>query len=85
MVEMFEALGDFGINRITQLGLAITRYDEGRFQPEMTKSVFIALPKKPGETKCELFRTISSMSQLTKLIFLRVLLNRIRGRTAGEV
>ena len=82
MVEMFEALGDFGIKRITQLANKI--YDEGRFPPEMTKSVFIALPKKPGATKCELFRTISLMSQLTKLI-LRVLLNRIRGRTAGEV
>jgi len=50
----------------------------------MTKSVFTALPKKPGATKCELSRTISLMSQLTKLI-LRVLLNRIQGRTTGEV
>jgi len=39
MVEMFEALQDFGINRITKLANKI--YDEGRFQPEMTKSVFI--------------------------------------------
>ena len=49
MVEMFEALGDFGIKRITQLANKI--YDEGRFPPEMTKSVPIAL----SCTICELF------------------------------
>ena len=49
----------------------------------MCKSVFITLPKKPGATKCELYRTISLMSQLTKVI-LRVLLNRLRARIASE-
>ena len=65
------------------VAVAISGFDNSDVLREMTKSVFIALPKKPGATKCELFRTISLMSQLTKLI-LRVLLNRIRGRTAGE-
>ena len=42
------------------------------------------MPKKAGATKCEQYRTISLMSHLTKLI-IRVLLKRIRGRTADEV
>ena len=42
------------------------------------------MPKKAGATKCEQYRTISLMSHLTKLI-IRVLLKRIRGRTADDV
>ena len=42
------------------------------------------MPQKTGATKCEQYRTISLMSHLTKLI-IRVLLKRIRGRTADEV
>jgi len=42
------------------------------------------MPQKAGATKCERYRTISLMSHLTKLI-IRVLLKRIRGRTADEV
>ena len=80
--EMFTALGEFGVKQITHLANRI--YEEGHFPMEMVKSVFIVIPKKPGATKCEQFRTISLMSHLTKLI-LRVLLNRIRGRTKGEI
>ena len=82
VVEMLTALEDFGVNRITRLVNKI--YAEGHFPAEMCKSTFITLPKKPGATKCELHRTISLMSHLTKLL-LRVLLDRLRGRTAGEV
>jgi len=82
VVEMLSALEEFGVSRITQLANKI--YAEEHFPAEMCKSVFITLPKKPGATKCELYRTISLMNQLTKVI-LRVLLNRLRGRTAGEV
>ena len=81
-VEMIEALADFGIERITKLANRI--YNEGHFPTEMCKSVFITLQKRSGATKCEEHRTISLMSHLTKLV-LRILLNRIRGRTTGEV
>jgi len=54
------------------------------FPTEMCKSTFITLPKNPGATKRELHRTISLMSHPTKLL-LRVLLDRLRGRTVGEV
>ena len=81
-VEMLDALGEFGISTITRLANKI--YNEGKFPAEMIKSVFITMPKKAGTTKCEQYRTISLMSHLTKLI-IRVLLKRIRGRTADEV
>ena len=41
------------------------------------------MPQKTGATKCEQYRTISLMSHQTKLI-IRVLLKRIRGRTAAD-
>ena len=49
----------------------------------MSRSVFITLPKKAGTTKCELHRTISLMSRMTK-VTLKILLQRMRGRTKGE-
>ncbi|XP_069977588.1 uncharacterized protein [Penaeus vannamei] len=54
---------------------------------QMCKSVFIAMPKKPGAVKCELHRAISLMSHMSKIL-LRVLINRVKGRTKcviGEV
>ena len=40
---------------------------------DLSKSIFIALPKKPGTLECELHRTISLMSHITKVI-LRVIM-----------
>ena len=48
------------------------------------KSVFIALPKSPGATECELHRTISLMSHITKVL-LRVLLRRMRKCLRPEI
>ena len=77
-----QALDDFGIQWLTALANKI--YNEGHFPDEMSKSIFITLPKKPGTTKCELHRTISLMSHMTKLI-LKILLQRVRGRSRGEI
>lgn len=82
VTEMLTAIEELGTKWVTILANKI--YDDGRFPEMMCKSVFVAMPKKPGATKCENFRTISLMSHLTKVV-LRVLLNRLRGRTAGEV
>ena len=72
LTEMILALKDFGIAKITHA------------EDEMCKSIFITLPKKPATIKCDQHRTISLMSHLTELV-LRILINRLRGRTAGEV
>ena len=50
----------------------------------MAKSVFIVIPKKPGTIECSQHRTISLMSQLTKII-LKVILNRIRSKIQNEI
>ena len=50
----------------------------------MAKSVFIALPKIPGAIECELHRTISLMSHITKVL-LRVLMLRMRKSLRPEI
>ena len=59
-------------------------YSEGRLPEQMYKSIFITTPKVKGIAKCEKHRTISLMSHVTKLV-LRVIMNRIRGRTLSEI
>ena len=50
----------------------------------MTKSIFIALLKKPGTIECELHRTISLMSHVTKTI-LHVLIRRLRKSISPQI
>ena len=76
---MLVAAGDMGIAELTQL-----MYIQGGFPSELNKSIFITLPKANGATKCEKHRAISLMSHITKLV-LRIVINRIRGRTLQEV
>ena len=52
-------------------------YSEGRFPELMYKSIFITTPKVKH-------RTISLMSHVTNLV-LRVIMNRLRGRTLSEI
>ena len=61
---MIKALGDFGIEKLTIMANEI--YDTGKIPQDLSKSIFIALPKKPGAIECELHRTISLMSHITK-------------------
>ena len=82
VIEMIQATGDFGIDKITEISNEI--YDSGKIPEDLTKSIFIALPKKPGATECELHRTISLMSHVIKII-LRVLMMRARRCTRPEI
>ena len=50
----------------------------------MLKSVFIVLPKKAGATECELQRTISLMSHVTKIL-LRIVMMRVRNKIRPEI
>ena len=43
----------------------------------MSKSIFIAIPKKLGATDCELHRAVSLMSHMTKIL-LRILMQNQR-------
>ena len=81
-IEFIQALDDLGAEWMTKIANKI--YDEGHFPTDMSRSVFITMPKKAGTTKFELHRTISVMSHMTK-VTLKVLLQRMRGRTKSEI
>ena len=80
--EMYKALGDFAVEKLTLLFNKI--YASGYIPEEMSKSIFITLPKKPKAVECGDYRLISLMPHVTK-IFLRVILNRIKSRINLEV
>ena len=81
-IEIILALEEMGIGMTTKLLNAI--YDNGAVPEDLAKSVFIALPKIPGATECELHRTISLMSHITKVL-LRVLMLRMRKSLRPEI
>ena len=82
VIEMIKTLDDFGIEKLTIMANEI--YDTGKIPQDLNKSIFIALPKKPGTIECELHRTISLMSHITKFI-LRVIMMRVRRCTKPEI
>ncbi|XP_047469237.1 uncharacterized protein LOC125025306 [Penaeus chinensis] len=82
VIEMIDALEDFGIQRLTTITNII--YDTGEIPDILLKSIFIALPKKTGATECELHRTISLMSHIMKII-LKVLMQRARRCIKPEI
>ena len=80
--EMISVLGDLGIERVTDILNKI--YNTGYIPEDMRRSIFIALPKKPGATDCGQHRTISLMSHLTKLL-LRIIMKRNRIKISEQV
>ena len=70
-VEPKEVIEDYGIDKITTLLNKI--YNTGQISPDISKSIFLTLPKKPGATESELHRTISLMSLITKIL-LRIIM-----------
>ena len=81
-IEVFAVLEDIGIDFLTKLLNSI--YDSGKIPKDLAKSVFITLPKIPGTMDCELYRTISLMSHLTKVL-LRIIMARIRKSLRPEI
>ena len=55
MAEMIQATEEFSAKEITDI--ANDMYDSGNIPAELVKSIFVALPKKPGAIECELHRT----------------------------
>ena len=80
--ELIAALDELGIKSVTKLVNSI--YDTGTIPEDMKKSVYIALPKKPGTVDCDQHRTISLMSHLTKVL-LRILMSRMRNKILPEI
>ena len=65
-VEIFDAIDDFGISFFTEF--LNTIYDTGKIPNDMSKSIFVTIPKKTGATECELHRTISLMNHVLKIL-----------------
>ena len=82
MIEMIEAAEEFGIRKITDLTNTI--YESGYIPNAMREPVFVAIPKKPGALECSRHRTISSMSQLGKVL-MRVVMKSLRGKINERV
>ena len=72
-VEMLEAMEDSVINKIESIKNKM--YDTGKIPRSLSISIFVTLPKKAGATECELHRTISLMSHITKLM-LKILMKK---------
>ena len=80
--EALQALGDFAIDQLTSLFQQI--YQSGNIIDEMCDSVFVALPKVEGTLECSKHRTLSIMSQITKIL-LRIILKRIRTKLKTQI
>lgn len=57
--ELITALDEVGIKAVTKLLNNI--YDTGEILTDMKKSIYIAIPKKPGTAECDQHRTIRKM------------------------
>ena len=66
VIEMVQALGDFGTKRLIIIANAI--YDMGKMSGDLSKSIFTALMKKPGAIKCVLHHIIRLISHITKVM-----------------
>src|SRR5215469_5720288 len=81
-LEMLKALENFAVEKITTLANKI--YESWELTSQMSKLVFIAIPKVQGTLECEIHRTLSIMSQVTKIL-LRVILAGIRNKIRAQI
>ena len=79
---MLKALDEWGIDALHKIIDQI--YECGEIPEELSKSVFIAMPKKPGAIDCDQFRTISLMSHVTKIL-IKIIQQRIKHRIHPEI
>ena len=76
------ASGEMGIVKLTKLLNAICQ--NGIIPVDMSRSVFVAIPKKAGAVECENHRTISLMSHVTKVL-MWIILKRCKKKIEMEV
>ena len=81
-IEMLWAVREIAVEAITKIANKL--YMENQDAEQLIKSIFITIPKVSGTLDCGKHRTISIMSQITKII-LKVILKRIRRKVRQEV
>ena len=79
---MIKTIGEFGIEKLTQLYNSI--YETGHIPQELLTSVYITLPKKPRATECSDYRTISLMPHTLKIL-LKIIQERLSKKIDKEV
>ena len=84
VTEMIASLEEYGVSKVT--GIINEIYNAGEIPEDLSRSIFIALPKKPGTFECELHRNISLISLITKLILSMIVerVGRIRQKIGIE-
>ena len=80
--DMLKAFDDGPLGKLTQLCNEI--YNTGYWPKELKESIFIPIPLKPKATRCQEYRTISIMSQVTKLL-LKIVMDRMKGKIEAEL
>ena len=81
VTEMITPLKEYGVSKVTDINEI---YHTGEIPEDLCRSIFIALPQKPGAVECELYRTISLISHITKLI-LRIIIEKACSRIRPEI
>ena len=76
------ALEDFRNGEATEV--INQMYNTGEIADDLSKSNFIALPKRACATECELRQIISLLRHITKLT-LRIIMNKAWNRTFSEI
>ena len=70
------------MDRLTQLCNEI--YNTGYWPKYLKESICIHIPKKPKATRCQEYRTISIMRQVTKLL-LKIVMDRMKRKIEAEL
>ena len=79
---MQKALDDGPVEKLTQLYIEI--YNTGYWPKYLKESIFIPIPKNPKATRFQEYRTISIMSQVTKLL-LKSVMDRMKRKVEAEL
>jgi len=81
-IEFWKHLGEDGIEVLTSLCNAIWR--TGNWPTDWKRSIFVPLPKRGDNTRCENYRTIALISHTSK-VMTKILQNRLRLYTHREI
>ena len=79
---MVQCSDEFAIDTVTDFLKKIS--DSGRIPTDLSRYIYITLPKKPGAIECELHRTISLMSHFTKML-LKIIMPRMSNKMKPEI
>lgn len=79
-IEMLTVIDNFRIDKITEM----MEYDSGEILEDYSRSIFIALLKKPGANECKFHWTLSLMNHIAKII-IGILMNTACNEIRPEI